>query len=200
MVILGEVRYFVSSRDPFQHPAPAPAAPQPRILFIESGSRTLSEVAIAGLCRLWPAAPIDLLTCYGGLPEGFPADTAVFRVTDYATPPLRNELIRTLRARDYRVAIMICSAEPIMTKWKWMLALRIPAKFLVVNENGDYFWLHRENLDLIRQFVLVRAGLHGAGALRTFARVLLFPFSLLFLLMYAFVAHTRRRLRLLFKT
>ena len=36
-----------------------------------------------------------------------------------------------------------------MTKWKWLIALRIPAKVFIVNENGDYFWLHRDNAALI---------------------------------------------------
>jgi len=189
------VRYFLDSSDPFNNPA----VPEPRILFIESGSRALSEGAIQGFYQRWPGVPIDLVTCYGGLPEGFLPETAIFRVTDYATPESRQELFRTLRARGYAMAIVICSAEPIMTKWKWMLALRVPAKFLILNENGDYFWLHRENLDLLRVFVLVRMGLHGAGAIRTVGRLLFFPFSLLFLLMYAFVAHARRRLRLTFQ-
>ena len=38
----------------------------------------------------------------------------------------------------------------------------------------------------------MRLGLSGAGAIRTLGRLLIFPFSVLFLLMYAFVAHLRR--------
>ncbi len=190
------MRYFFSPRDPFQDPA----LPQPRILFVESGSRSLSERSIRGFYERWPGIPIDLVTCYAGLPEGFAPDTVVYRVTDYATPEARDQFFRTLRGRGYAMGIVICSAEAIMTKWKWMLGLRVPAKFLILNENGDYFWLHRENTSTLRQFVLVRLGLHGAGAMRTVARLLFFPFSLLFLLMYAFVAHSRRRLRLLFRS
>jgi hypothetical protein len=33
-----------------------------------------------------------------------------------------------------------------MTKWKWMLAARLPGKVFVVNENGDYFWLDHGHL------------------------------------------------------
>jgi hypothetical protein len=82
-----------------------------------------------------------------------------------------------------------------MTKWKWLIAFRIPAKVFIVNENGDYFWLHRENTALIREFILVRMGLDGAGAIRTFGRLLLFPFTLLFLIVYALAVHARRKLR-----
>ena len=44
----------------------------------------------------------------------------------------------------------------------------------------------------MRAFLLVRLGLSGAGAIRTLGRLLIFPFSVLFLLLYAFVAHARR--------
>ena len=38
---------------------------------------------------------------------------------------------------------VICAAEPIMTKWKWWLGNKLPAKTFIINENGDYFWLDR---------------------------------------------------------
>ncbi len=86
-----------------------------------------------------------------------------------------------------------------MTKWKWLIALRIPAKVFILNENGDYFWIHRDHLAAIRNFILVRLGLSGAGAVRTLGRLLLFPFSVLFLLLYAFAAHSGRIVRSVFK-
>jgi len=91
---------------------------------------------------------------------------------------------------------MVCSEEPVMTKWKWVLALRIPAKVFIVNENGDYFWLDRPHLGVIRRFVLLRTGLAGAGAVRTLARLFSFPFTLLYLLLYAAAVHVRRSFQL----
>jgi hypothetical protein len=91
---------------------------------------------------------------------------------------------------------MICAAEPVMNKWKWWLAAQVPAKFFVINENGDYFWLNRRNAKAMRGFALVRMGLSGAGAARTLGRLLAFPFALLYLLLYAGLAHFRRYLRL----
>ena len=167
-----------------------------RILFIESGSRSLAEGVLPLLVSDWAGNyTIDLITCYSGLPAGLPPETDVFRVTDYGSPDLRRELVEKLRGRDYAYTGMICAAEPIMTKWKWLIALRVPAKVFIVNENGDYFWLHRENFAIIREFALVRAGLHGAGAIRTLGRLLLFPFTVLYLLLYAFSAHARRAIR-----
>ena len=65
----------------------------------------------------------------------------------------------------------------------------------MINENGDYFWLNRRNAKAIRAFTLYRLGLSGAGALRTFGRLLAFPFAVLYLLLYAGVAHLRRFIR-----
>lgn len=185
------MRYFLSRREP----------PLTRILLIESGSRSLLEGILGHLRAVWGVGvPIDLVTCYAGLPQGFPPETVVYRVTEYGSPEGRKELIRLLRAQQHSIAGMICSAEPIMTKWKWLIALRIPAKIFVLNENGDYFWLHRDNAAAIRQFSLVRLGLSGAGAVRTLGRLLIFPFSVLFLLLYAFAAHTARIARRAFGT
>jgi hypothetical protein len=167
-----------------------------RILLIESGSRSLMEATVPLLLDTWAGDyRIDLVTCYGGLPENFPAGADVFRVHDYASPARRKDLIRELRSRDYAYTGMICSAEPIMTKWKWLLALRVPAKVFIINENGDYFWLNRENHAVVREFALVRAGLHGAGAARTLGRLAAFPFAVLYLLLYALAAHSRRAIR-----
>jgi hypothetical protein len=180
------MRYLVSSRVPVGS----------RILFIESGSRSLAEGVLALLTSDWAEGyKFDLVTCYTGRPAGLPGDAEIFRVTDYGSPELRRELVRNLRARDYAYTGIICSGESIMTKWKWLIALRVPAKLFIVNENGDYFWLHRENAAVVREFALVRAGLSGAGAIRTLARLLLFPFTIVYLLMYAFVAHARRAVR-----
>lgn len=180
------MRYFLARREP----------PLTRILLIESGSRSLIENLLPHLRSVWGAEiPIDLVTCYAGLPTGFHPDTVTYRVTDYGSPEGRKELMRLLRSRGYSMAGMVCSAEPIMTKWKWLIAARVPARFFILNENGDYFWVHRDNAATIRHFFLVRAGLSGAGAIGTLGRVLIFPFSVLFLLLYAFTAHSGRILR-----
>jgi hypothetical protein len=168
-----------------------------RILFVESGSRELAERILPHIRETWGGAmSIDLVTCYAGAPKGLPQNAAIFRVADYATPEARRKFIDDLRSRDYAYAGIICASEPVMTKWKWLIAARVPAKFFILNENADYFWLDRENAKAARHFFLVRAGLSGAGSLRALGRLVLFPFTLAFLITYAFIAHARRRLRL----
>ena len=179
------MRYFFTRRQPDCS----------RILLIESGSRYLLEGLISGIRGTYgQTVPVDLLTCYPGLPEGFdPATTTVYRVTDYRGRGGRARLYRELARNRYSIAGIICSAEPIMTKWKWSIMARLPAKFFILNENGDYFWFDYGHWSVIRHFALYRAGLAGAGAVRTLARLALFPFTLLFLLCYAATVHLTRR-------
>jgi hypothetical protein len=180
------VRYFLSKAQP----------PFSRVLLVESGSRQLYENLLGNLYDFYPEMKADLVTCYAGTPENFRAERgSVYRVTDYPDGQSRKRLYQDLSRNQYSVAGIICSAEPIMTKWKWMLAARLPAKVFVLNENGDYFWLDRGHLATIRHFVLFRSGLTGAGAVRTLARLALFPFTLLYLILYAGTVHLRRKLR-----
>jgi hypothetical protein len=168
-----------------------------RILLVESGSRYIVEGVLSGLRSTYgDEIGIDLVTCFPGLPAGYdPATTRVYRVTDYRGRAGRKRLYSELDSMGYNIVGMVCSAQPIMTKWKWALALRLPAKVFVLNENGDYFWLDRAHAGVIRHFVLFRAGLAGAGAVRTLARLFLFPFTLLYLLLYAATVHSMRALR-----
>jgi hypothetical protein len=69
------VRYFFTGRQ----------LPVNAILLVESGSRGLLEGLIPSLRQTWGGdIPIDLVTCYSSLPQGFnPETTSVYRVADY---------------------------------------------------------------------------------------------------------------------
>ena len=181
------MRYFLSRRLP----------PADAILLVESGSRALVESVVPSLRRIWgPDIFIDIVTCYSRMPQGCsPETTRIYRVTDYRGPKARGKLYRELARNQYSMLGMICSGELILTKWKWVLAARLPAKVFIVNENGDYFWLDRGHLGPLRELVLERAGLAGTGAVRTLSRILSFPFTLVYLLLYAGMVHGRRALR-----
>jgi hypothetical protein len=100
-----------------------------------------------------------------------------------------------LAQREYRVTGVLCAAEPIMTKWKWWLAAKVPAKLFIINENADYFWVDRWHFGQLRRFAIYRLGLTGAAAVPALARLLCFPFTLTWLLLYAGTVHLRRKLR-----
>jgi hypothetical protein len=171
--------------------------PFTRVLLVESGSRSIIEELLPGLYETYgDSLRADLVTCYAGVPAGFGPTGTVYRVTDYPDGAARKRLYAELAANGYTVLGIVCSAEPIMTKWKWMLAARLPAKVFVLNENNDYFWLDWGHGKVIRHFLLFRAGLSGAGAVRTVARLVLFPFTLFYLLLYAAMIHLRRKVHI----
>jgi hypothetical protein len=168
-----------------------------RVLLVESGSRDLVEELLPGLYKQYgDRIRIDLVTCYAGSPRQLRPDSDIYRVTDYPSGPARQKLFEELRARRYSVVGILCTDEPIMTKWKWALAWKVPAKLFILNENGDYFWVHWSEIGTIRHFLLFRAGLTEAGAVRTITRLLLFPFTVLYLLLFAAFAHLGRSLRI----
>jgi hypothetical protein len=166
-----------------------------RVLLVESGSRDLLEDLIPGIYGNHRDVRIDLVTCYGGQPKALRADSTVFRVTDYGGGGAgRERLLADLAVQDYDVLGMICSAEPIMTKWKWWLAWKLPrAKPFALNENGDYFWIDRAHSEILTHFVLFRMGMTGAGAPAAVVRLLMLPLSVTGLVLFACWVHLRRR-------
>ncbi len=157
---------------------------------MESGDRSILEALLPHYYEHCPQ--IDLVTCFGGVPTTFRGGT-VYRVHDYQGAEGRARLYPELWSRTYDAIGIICAEQPIMTKWKWMLALRLPGKLFVINENQDYFWIDRGNWRTVTHFALFRAGLSGAEAAQTIGRVLLLPFTVLFLVAYATVVHLKRR-------
>jgi hypothetical protein len=174
--------------------------PFTRVLLVESGSRAIAEKVLVSFYHRHSAETVDILTCLDGVPDAFRAEHGrVLRSFDYADGNSRRQLVRDLRSRQYGVLAIICSGEPYLARFKFALAALLPAKVLIVNENGDYFWLDRGSLSLLGKLIAARAGLAGEGGSRTLARVAAFPFTLLFLLAFAARVHLMRQLRLLFR-
>jgi len=172
------VRYFFRRR--------IPEASQ--ILVVESGSRHITDHLIPRMRgHFGQSVAIDLLTCFPEVPAGM---ARTYNVNGYRAA--RRKLLSELRARRYPIVALICSNEPILKMWKWVLAAALPAKLLIVNENADWFWLDRAHWSHVSRLVKYRAGLADAGIVRAFARVVVFPFTLLYLLLYAAAAHFRR--------
>jgi len=79
------------------------------------------------------------------LPKGFRTaqHARLPRRRNYRGRAARGRLYRDLAGNRYGLVGIICSGEIVMAKWKWVLALRAPAKLFIINENGDYFWFDR---------------------------------------------------------
>ncbi len=162
-----------------------------RILLVESGPRELGGKAAARLKAVFPQARIDLLCCVGGAPDGV---ERTWRVQDYADR--RWALLRELRRERHAVAAVLMGGDAIMASWRWAALALLPAKFLIVNEHGDFFWLDRGHIGPLMQFFQHRSGLGGESVLRTLWRILAFPFVLAYLLAYAAYVHTVRAVRM----
>jgi len=165
-----------------------------RILLVESGARETAERWLAWLAKERPESRVDLLTCYEGRPANFDSiGSAVFSTQDYSQPESRENLIEEFRRNRYDVVAVLATAEPVMTKWKWWVVWKVHAKAVLINENADWFWLDRAHWTTIRKFAAYRAGLSGSGAILQPLRLLAFPFTLSYLLLFAIFVHTRRR-------
>ena len=114
-----------------------------RVLLVESGPRTLSERFLPVLRKVCgEAVEVDLFTCLPPPPPGaMPGVHNVYRSQDYLGRPGRLLLLKTLRANGYQGMVMFCADSPLLFRSKWALALRLPVKVLIANENADCFWL-----------------------------------------------------------
>jgi hypothetical protein len=170
-----------------------------RVLLVESGSRHIAERAIQMISTRAAGAVIDIVTCYPGTPAGLREDSSVFRVSDYQGGPGRRRLLAQLQAQRYTASAIVCSAEPIMTKWKWWIAANLPVKTVVINENSDWFPIDYPHWRTLLRFVLFRAGLSGGDTVGSLGRFIAFPFALLYLLLFAAWVHARRLVRIWFR-
>ena len=170
--------------------------PEPsRILLVESGARRITEVVIPRIRTQFGDVAIDLVTCFLDTPNALAQSSArIYNVNHYPGWVRRLRLVGKLVGQRYLVAGILCSGERTLGKWKWIFAVALPAKVMVINENADYFWLDRNHWPNIRQFLKHRAGLANAGIVRALARIVVFPFTLFYLLLYATAVHFRRAL------
>jgi hypothetical protein len=172
-----------------------------RVILVESGPRAVLEAAIPRLTNVFsPQTSFHLVTCYSGNPSTLEPAATIWRTADHRSAGERNRLLEEIKATDATAIAIICSGHPIMTRWKWWLVWRLPVKVLVINENADCFWLDTAHVSNARRLALVRLGLSGEIAGRTLLRLALFPFGLIYLVLYASVVHAQRWFRLAFKS
>jgi hypothetical protein len=175
---------------------PHSAPPVRKILLVESGSRHLLEKLIPNLRRVYgETLQFDLCTCFPNAPAALGPAGKIYRTADFSSNAARKKLFRELRANRYDAMGIICSAEPIMTKWKWMLVYQAGARAFLINENADFVWFDRLHSKGLAAYLRTRLGFEDSGAVRTLARIVLLPLSLIYLSLYALGVHAARALR-----
>jgi hypothetical protein len=167
-----------------------------RILLVESGSRQALERAVASMRIHFPSARFDLCTCFPGLPQGAPIEQT-WRVNEARSLGAKLGMARRMARTRPPIAALIFSGEPVMFNWKMLLLLTLPSKTIIINEHGDFFWLDRKHLSVLRSFIGARLGVGGDALLRAVTQVLLFPFVFVYLAGYALVTYLARWTRLL---
>ena len=165
------------------------------ILLIESGSQDIFRRGLESIRRSFPEARLHLLTCWPDPPPGPLA--SLYRVRDYATRRDKLRLLHSLRKQPSDVLAILCSKESVMYSWKMLALLVVPAKTLIINENGDFFWFDWQNRSKLRQFMQSRWVIIRKEFFLTMLRALAFPFTVLFLLATAARLYARRWLRML---
>jgi hypothetical protein len=189
------MRWFLSQAVP--HPT--------RVLVLESGPRVVAERLIGRLREVFgQQTPIDLMTCLPSDPASLQPESGaggpqVWRVTECPDRRSRWRLLRQIRSRRYPVTAVLCTNSPLMASWRTAALLLFPSKFLIVNENADFFWLDRGHWRNLLQLWMHRSGVFEESAVRAAARLAAFPFTLAFLLGYAGYVHMVRRGRLIWR-
>jgi hypothetical protein len=179
------VRYFLTRRTP----------PVTRILLVESGSRESGEQAVGCLRKAFGGGiPIDVLGCRRAPLVGVDSYADVSEARTFSG---RLAILRRIRHGGYAVAGILSTGDSTMALWKLAAIAVVPAKFLVLNENADFFWIDRvhwaNGVSLLQQ----RSGLGGESTVRAMAWFAALPFAALFLLFYAAWVHLARVFRLL---
>ena len=165
------------------------------VLLIESGSPEVARRALGRIRALFPNARYHLLTCWPDTPAS--PYRNVFRAADYPTGWEKLRLLLSLARRKWRVLAILCTGEPVLWRWKMLALALFPSKVLIVNENADFFWVDWAHRRHVRQFLAIRWGVNRDEITATALRALVFPLTLLFLILTALYLYARRWRRLL---
>lgn len=174
----------------FTRVLPAPE----RVLLIESASRETGERALATLRKAFgDETPIDLFHCQAAPLEGVDKS---WQASDYPGSSARFGLVRQLRSRQPSIAAAIFADDPTLGPWKWFLLATLNSKFLILNENGDFFWVDRGHLPNLFDMFQRRVGFAGDTVTQAIAGLLAFPFVVAYLAAYAAYVHLVRGVRI----
>jgi hypothetical protein len=138
--------------------------------------------------------PIDVLGCRRAPLLGVAGYADVSEARTFSG---RLAILRRIRRGGYSVAGVLSSGDSTMALWKLAAIVLVPAKFLVLNENVDFFWIDRGHWTNAVALVQQRSGLGGESTVRAIAWFAALPFAALFLLSYAAWVHVARVFRML---
>ncbi len=173
---------FSRRRPPFQ-----------RVLLIESGSRLAANQFLQYVYEFNPTSQVDVLTCFDTPPEAFQRRRGqTFNVTDPAIAGNRQQFLRSVAFTPYDVVAMLHTGSGTLRKWKWAIALLTRAKIALIPEDRGFAFVDYGRLQFHVNVPRLRR--EQVNHLRLTGEVLLMPFVVLYLLLYAGSVHFRRLL------
>jgi hypothetical protein len=168
-----------------------------RLLVVESGPRDITENFLRHLYEVQKSNHVDLLTCYPGVPNSFDSDRGtIYSIHDKGAKENRACFLRKLLRNSYTIVAIFCAGDPVLAKWKWVLALRANARVLIVNEHAGFFFLDLKHLHPAKTMLSLRLGLHQPLRFHLLGELLVVPFTMAYLALYAGYVHARRLVRL----
>ncbi len=168
-----------------------------RLLVIESGPREITERILPYFYDDQKCRQLDVLTCYTAGPANFdPGRGTLFFANSADIAHDRQRFIRTLIGTPYSVVAIICADSAVLSKWKWTVALFTKAKLLIINENAHFFFLDLSHHRVAEAMLARRMGIRNPTKFIVLCgELLIVPFTVAYLLLYAGAVHVRRLLR-----
>ncbi len=167
-----------------------------QILIVESCAREVTERFLRHVYKEQRSRRVDLVTCYTGAQCAFdPARGTLFSVHQPSIARNRRKFISGLNSSPYTLVAIFCAGTPVLQRWKWAIALRTRAKVLIVNERADFFFFDLAGRRPAAILLAERLRIRGSINLGAIAKVLLVPFTIIFLLSYAGWVHARQFVR-----
>ena len=175
--------------------------PLRRILLIESGPRETGELVLS---RLFASGDnnasllqCDVLTCYASGPSAFdPTRGTLLSVHAPEATTNRRAYVNKLASHPYDAVFILCLGSGVLAKWKWAIAAKSKSRLAIADEFGDWFFVSFQNLGQLAVLALRRSNLASLPLLLiAVAKILIAPFLITYLVLYAIGVHTRRWVR-----
>ncbi len=166
-----------------------------RVLLVESGPRADAERLLRLLRDAVGDVPVDLFTCLPDAPAGLGDSSRAWRSYHARTPRQQWRMLRRLRRERHELAAVLCSDTPLLGAWKIALVAALPAKIVLVDEDGEFIWLDRSHWRQALDLAVSRSGIRNPEFARRVGQVLMLPFGLCILLAFAARVHAGRLLR-----
>lgn len=166
-----------------------------RVLLVESAARESGELLLTQLAGRAGGSRMDVLTCYDSAPAALSsfAHTQLLSVHAPAAVQNRTGYATQLAHQPYDALIVLCTGSGVLVRWKWLLILKTRSRVVFADEFGESFFVTLRNPGPLLVLAIRRTRISSVPELLVwFARMLMAPFVVAFLVFHAILVHVRR--------